>query len=389
MKIKSFQNLALTLGIAIAGNLFAQDGVRLNKTVIHPYAEAGITYDDNVFSAADGSGDSFLDYAAGLKLLHETDRLNLDSSAWVAQRKYDQYTEKDAERWGIAGLLNVLSDKSRIYAGFNVRNVDDYDDAPASSQVPDGFAGTVDQAFDRTSSEESRRISDFNAGMDRQVSDDIGFSLGYSFYDVSYDDLADSDWHENAIGTEFSLRLTDKTFSYLNAQYALQSGDALDDDGEATTVRIGLKNQLTDKSTLRAGVGVTRYVMGDEDYTQPSFQLNATWQASKKILLFADGRNEFQPTTAGSSVQMTTRASGGIRYQPVDQLGFVLSGAIIRDKDEETDDKSTQKVGTVRMEYSPIAGLTAYASVQLTSSDADASADYDKVRSSLGLKYMF
>jgi len=280
---------AVLLLSAAAASVSAQDGINIGGgLVLQPFISGEMDYDNNVFKT-DGhkKDDWYNSYIIGSRLFRETDFLLLKSAGWFSQRHYDDYDEKDSDRWGASGLARVNSDKSFLEGMVNFRQIDDYDDIPAAGNVPAGFEGTVDKAFDRTTSEQKRDIWDAGVKGGYKPSDVTSLMLAYKYYKVDYDKDSQEDWYENTVGAEGSYLLTEKTAAFLNAQVGLQDGDGAPDDARLYTARVGLKNSLTDKSTVRAGVGVTYYDTDDDSYTRPSFLVDGTWKGTDKITVFA------------------------------------------------------------------------------------------------------
>ena len=241
--------------MCVVATAFAQNGIRVGNTMVHPYVETSAVYDDNVFQDSQKLDDVYWEYMGGLRVMRKSDSVAFDSSAWVAQRQYERYDEKESDRWGAAGVLDLKSDKSTMTMGVDYRKIDEYDDSPRNGSVPTGFEGTVDRAFNRVGSTDRRGVANAQAGVGHRLTDDTGLLLGYNYYEMAYSDIAANDWHEHAVGAEVANRLTDKTFLYCNLQYGQQEGTGAPQDGEFTTSRVGLKNQLTDKSTIRVGIG--------------------------------------------------------------------------------------------------------------------------------------
>jgi hypothetical protein len=376
--------------LCVVTTAFAQNGIRIGDTILHPYVETSAVYDNNVFQNAENLDDAYWEYMGGLRVIHKSDSVAFDSSAWVAQRQYDQYTQKESKRWGAAAVLDVKSDKSSLTTGIDYWKVDEYDDAPRYGSVPTGFEGTVDRAFNRVGSTERRGVANAKIGVGHQLTDDTGLLLGYNYYEMAYSDIAVNDWHEHAVGAEVANRLTDKTFVYVNLQYGLQGGQGAPQDGKTTTFRVGLKNQLTDKSTIRVGIGAVYYESDEESFTEPSFEANALWEPTEKVRLFVDGRNDVQPTQNENGVQLSSRLASGVRYQMLERVGFTLTGAVVHDKAESgAQDETLTSIGSFKVDYTLILGLNLYASVDYMDVDQDAGDGYDRWRGMTGLKYIF
>lgn len=382
----------IVISIAAIGALAsvqAQDGIVLGDMVLTPYVTGEFTYDDNVLNSADKDSDYYMQGTVGAKLSRESDALSLDSSIWYSRRSYDEYSDKDANRWGVAGMGKIKTDKSFLSGMVDFRQVDDYDDAPAFGLIPSGFEGTVDQAFDRTESER-RRLYDASIGGGQQLTDDLQLQAAYKFYAVDYDTDALEDWNENVLGAELAFSMTDKTAAYVDAQYGLQNGDGAPDGATFTTARVGVKNSITEKSTIRVGAGVTHYSTDDDEYTEASYEAVANWLATDSLIMFVSGRNEIQPTGTDDELQLSNRASAGVRLQVTRQLDLVASGSLIYDKELDGDeDESQRKIGTLRADYAAANGLSLFAKVELTDAEEDASDDYDRFRGTLGAGYKF
>ena len=355
-----------------------------------PFIGGSCTYDDNVDSMKNGREDAYFQYSLGTDLLKKTDTIHSSSRVWFADRFYDDSSDMDSNRWGGSSVLEIFSDKSFFSGVVDFREVSDSDDAPAAGAVPSGFSGVADPAFDRSDTAQQRDLFNFGLTAGHQLTDDTAFSVGYGFYKIDYQTGMEEDWFENSIATEWSLRLTDKTVSYMNAEYALQNGDGAPDDSETTTVRLGLKNKLTDKSSVRVGVGAVRYDGENTSKTKPSFEVEALWDATEKVSFFVHGKNKIQPTGTGGNVEMSSRAAAGGRYQMTPELGFILGGAYIYDEQlDGAKDKSRRKIATARIEYSMNSGLDLYASGEVSGTGEDAAADYSRFRGVVGAKFVF
>ncbi|MDH3346397.1 MAG: hypothetical protein OEL75_04355, partial [Kiritimatiellaceae bacterium] len=65
-------------------------------------------------------------------------------------------------------------------------------------------------------------------------------------------------------------------------------------------------------------------------------------------------------------------------------------GAYVYDEDlDGAEDKSRRKIVTGRAEYSMASGLNLYASCEFSDSDEDANEDYNRFRSTVGVKFVF
>lgn len=397
MKIRA-EILIVAIGLS-SFSFGAEDGIKVGAMTVHPFVAGEVTYDDNVFQEADGRDDTYYELGIGTRVKRETDSLVFDSSLWLAQRLYTTYgDEKDGLRYGIAGMLRGETDKSFGSAMVNVRQVEDYDMAPAMGSIPAGFEGTVDRAFDRTASSEPRRIVDAMLGGGYDVSDAVNVMLGYKFYVVDYYDnpVGIHGWNEHMVGADLSFKATDKMFAFANVQLGIQDGDGAP-NGEAAHVavaRLGVKNRLSDKSTARFSVGVMRYETDLDEYTEPSFDANVTWKSSEKITLFINGRNEVQPVGDGTTVQLSTRASAGANYIASRSASMILSGSYIYDKwlDNDTSGNKPElnmAIGTFRVNVYPVKQVQLFAQLEYTNAKQDVGDDYDRFRGALGAVYAF
>lgn len=390
MSIKSEAIVMMLTTAGLISAAQAQDGIKLGDAVLAPFVRGEMTFDDNVFHGADKKSDSFLQATAGAKLSKETDSMMLDSSAWFSQRKYNKYDEKDATRWGVAGLGKLSSDKSSLTGMVSMRQVEDYDDAPAYGAVPTGFEGTVDKAFDRTSSNVKRTLCDVAIGGSYQLFEEMSVQAAYTLYSVDYDDATDG-WYENTIGGETRMGLTDKNDLFMNLQFGMQDGDGAPDGAHFTTMRAGVRSSVSDKTMLRLGLGATHYKTDDETFSEPSFEADGTWQATEKVSLFINGRNQIQPVGTGSDVQLVTRAGTGVRYQATEELSLILSGSLVYDKelDDASEPVHAHQTTTVRANYHAASGLHLFAMMDFTDANSDTSADYERFKATLGAGYKF
>lgn len=392
--------------VSVCGMLLSvsaeNEGINLGAFTFHPFVAGEISYDDNVFQTKDGQDDIYTELAVGARLKRDTDTLHVDSSAWFARRFYDQYTERDANRWGLAGLLRGESDKAFGMLLLDARQVDDYNQAPTLGSIPTGFEGTVDLAFDRTAGNEPRRIFDGMVGGGYTFSDTLALMAGYKSYAVDYYDDATTleSWREDTVGTELSVELTDKMVSFINGQFGVQSGDGapFGESAELITGRIGVKNTLTDKSTLRLALGATRYATDADTYTEPSFELNALWQATSRITVFVNGRNEVQPVGDGANTQLSSRGSTGVNYVLNRVVTMVLSGSAVHDRylnstllpgGSTGKPTTTLFIGTYRLTVQPIKRWDVYGQVEFTDAQQDLADDYQRLRATLGTSYAF
>ncbi|MDF7809348.1 hypothetical protein P4E94_18030 [Pontiellaceae bacterium B12219] len=384
-------------------NIWAEeDGIKLGGMQFHPFVSGEITQDSNVFQTPDAESDVYAEASVGARLKRDTDSIHFDSSAWYSRREYCEYTAKDANRWGLAGVLRSESDKTFGVLLFDGRQVDDYDLAPVFGSVPSGFAGTVDAAFDRTSSSDPRRIFNALAGGGYKLGDKVSVMGGYKFYAVNYYEPGSSleGWIENALGVEVSSEMTDKAVVFMNGQFGAQSGDGAPYGKEADllTLRLGIKNNLTDKSTLRLALGATHYVTDKENYFEPSFELSGLWNSTERLTVFVFGRNEVQPVGDGVDVQMTARASTGVNFVLNRAISMVLSGSLVNDRyldDTLLPDGSygkpvgTTLIGTYRINVTPVKRLDLFGQIEATDAKQDLAGDYTRLRLSAGLGYAF
>lgn len=393
--------LCVLSGVIVSSVVAQQDepGIKWGDLTLLPFVSGEMDYDNNVFQGADKADDVYAEYSVGAKLNRETDSFQFDSSLWWSQRFYDTYgAEKDGDRWGLAGMVRQESDKTFGTLLVDVRQVDDYDQAPALGSVPSGFEGTVDSAFDRTGGDK-RRLGDAFVGGGYKISDSMSLSAGYKFYAVDYydDDSVSEGWNENSVGAELSYKATDKAVLYANLQYGLQDGSGAPNGKSADfiTARIGMKNTLTDKSTLRFGLGATRYATSEDEYATPSFEVEGLWEATEKVLLFISGRNEIQPTVTGQNSKVASRASSGIRFSASEMISMVASASFVYDRYLDTEVTTGKKpedltsIGTLRLNATPFKGTEIFGQLEFTDTQAESEDDYDRFRGSLGASYQF
>lgn len=402
-KRKAMMLTVLVTGVAAYGAGEAGtgmgEGIKINESLaLKPFAEGNITHDSNIQRSKNAESDVFWQYAIGTKLSKETDTIEFDSSVWWSQRMYDKFSDQDADRLGAAAYVRGESDKTFGSVTLDYKQVDDYDQAPAFGSVPTGFEGTLDRLFDRSVSEK-RALMDFSGGFGYKMSDDTSMLLAARYYDVNYDNANILSWSEVAGGLELATRMTDKTAGYADFQVGVLDGDAVETYGDTMryVARIGVKNSLTDKSSLRLGVGVEQFSYGDESETQPSIDAVANWQATEKVGVFAFGRNEIQPTGSNTNLQNSLRSGIGARWAATEKLSCVLSGGIMHNayitSNTPNNDKpsSLLEVVTLRASYNALAGLDVFAAGEFTNADQDSyiGDDYDRFRASLGLLYRF
>ena len=374
-----------------------QEGIKLGGMTFHPFVAGEMMYDDNVFGSVSELEDTYLQYSAGAKLKRETDSFQFDSSAWFSQRFYNEYEQKDGERWGVAGMVRNESDKSFGTLMLNARQVDDHDEVPAYGSVPAGFEGAVDVVFDRTGGDERRRIYDALTGGGYELSDAVSLMGGYKFYAVDYFEggSAFKNWNEHILGAELSFKATDKAVFFLNALGGIQDGDGAPngEQAELFTGRVGIKNSLTDKSTARFALGATHYSSYINEYTRPSFEGNLLWAATEKVTFFIKGRNEIQPVGNGTNTKISNRALTGANYSFNQVLSMVLSGGLVYEKSLDTiageKPEKTIGIGTFRVNVNPVAGLDLFAQIEFSDVQQDVAGDYQRMRSSLGAGYQF
>ncbi len=374
----------------------AQDGIKIGDAVLSPFVGASLTYDDNVFKTADKDPDTFLEYSVGTKLSKKSDSAEFDSSVWFSERKYDSIKEKDDKtRFGAALMGKLTSDKSYLIASAAIREVMDYDAAPAYGVIPKGFEGIVDKGFDRTASDVERRVYDAGLAVGQDFSDVISLSAAYGFYAVDYIEGDLNGWYENAIGAEASVALTDKSDAFLNVQQGFQDGDGVPDGARFTTARLGFKTDVTDRTSFRAGIGAVAYNTDSDEFFKPSFELRGEWRATDKVLFFVDGRNEIQPTGTNNQnsdeVQLSNRLNSGVLYQPMDRLALAATAGYVYDKILEGSGEPTSKeiMGAFRASYFMTNGFDFFAQVECGDVKSDRGSDYTRFSSSIGVNYKF
>ncbi len=363
--------------------------------VLSPFVGGSATYDDNVFKSVDKESDYYLEYSAGVKLKKESDTVEVDSSLWATDRKYDEFGEKDSTRLGGSVMGKLKTEKSYLSARAAISDVEDYDVAPGYGIVPEGFEGVVDKGFDRTVSDQKRRIYDAGISAGQDISDAVSIALAYTFYEVDYTDDVLEGWYENVIGAEATFALTDKSDSFLNIQQGFQNGDGAPNGGHFTTARLGFKTEATDRTTFRAGFGLSAYNNDAEDHIAPSFEIRGEWKATEKTMFFVDGRNEIQPTGVNnaneSEVQLSNRLNAGVLYRPMDRLALAATAGYVYDKILEGSGEPTSKeiMGAFRASYFLNNGFDFFAQVECGDVKSDRANDYTRFSSSIGVNYKF
>jgi hypothetical protein len=403
MKKRNIRWVCAAVMTTVAGITGAQEeGIKLGGMQFHPFVAGDFVYDSNVFQTDPAQKDVYMDLAAGARLNRKTDTVEFDSSAWFSGRFYDKYTEKDGNRWGLAGLVRGNTDKTFGILLVDARQVDDYNQAPTFGVIPSGFEGTVDLAFDRTAGDQPRRIVDALVAGGYLLSDIISVSGGYKLYGVNYYESSATleSWKEDTLGVEVAGKMSDKAVVFVNGQLGVQTGDGspFGEPAELLTARLGIKNSLTDKSTLRLALGATHYTTDQEEYTEPSFEVNGLWRSTEKIAVFVFGRNEIQPVGDGSNVQLSAQGGAGVNYIVNRVVSMVLSGSLVHNQylDETLlpsgasgKPKNTTFVGTYRLTVKPVKRLELFGQVEATDAKQDAADDYQRLRVSLGTAYVF
>jgi hypothetical protein len=368
-----------------------REGILLGDGYLfRPFAGAEIGHDNNVYQTDEPLSDLYWKYSVGAQLKQVSDSVQLYSSAWYERRAFQEYTEKNSNRWGVAGMLRVISDKSYVSLSVDSRLVDELRDAPVHGALPEEVEGVAVERMDRSSSLERRHLDDVKIDFRRTLPDETTLAAGYGFYRVDYDREGLSGWQEHAVGAEYALLGSDKTRPFAEVKVAMQSGDGAPLNGATGVARVGVKNRLTDKSAARIGVGLIYYENQTFEYVGTSVAMDVGWLPTEKLQFGLRLHNDVQPVGNGQDVQLGTRLGVGGRYQFASSWVLSASGTMVYDQ-TLTGEEATrlQSIGTARMDYFIQAGWNLFSTLEYLDVQQDVEADYDRFRALLGTAYIF
>ena len=349
-----------TVAISSSSQSAAQ-GLALGRSQLHLFISEGVTQDNNVDRATNGTSDFYKQQSVGARWSRATDVLSLQSTVWLSEQRYNEFTEKNCRNWGLGGTAQISTDQSFLTATGSVKKQGDSDDSSVTDSVSAEIEDDTAVTFDQTNRSESRSLYNFQLSGEHQLSDITSLLATYNFYQIDYDQSAMEGWYDQSFGSELALKLSPTVAAYMSGQISLQGGGGAPDNGRGYMARIGLKNSTTAKTSFRLGLGMQYYTSESEEYMKPSVELSARWQATDKLTFFALCRDSIQPIGSADLMEWVLFGSLDATYQMCSSTRLTLSGSTLRGKylDATRVDGQMKKpitietTGTALLSYSP------------------------------------
>lgn len=308
----------------------ASRGIRIGNSLLHLFAEQNVTFDGNVDESADGPTDMYTQRSIGALWSSNTDTLSLQSSAWLSEQRYEQFTENNSRSWECAGTAQLFSDKSKLTLQGRFLKQDDTDDAASYSSDTSTITEQTDVTFDQTNSSKARSSQTMQVDFLHQISDITSLRTTYGFYQVDYEQMTLDGWYNQSVGSEISQNITSKLAVYTDGQLNIQGGNGAPENGRGYSTHVGFSNLATQKTLFKLGLGFEYYTSKSEQYTEPSVELSAGWLATDKLSFFAICRDSFQPVGTDNLMQWVVYGSLGTAYQISPTTSLTLFGTALR-----------------------------------------------------------
>jgi hypothetical protein len=399
------KTIAVALCIPIiAGVAIAEpgQGIKIDNLTISPFMDLTARYDSNVYQSDKDAKDDYIGEGdIGVAVQNQTDMLDLGGRLWGQLRRYNDATEKDADDWGAsAGILAGEKEMLAVALYGKYAKLEDFDRTPGSVDRMDLQEVALELTGD-PSERAKRELFEVDAGVGKQLTDKVDADLAYSFFDVNYDESGYYNWKEHRGNLTGGYKVTDKTTALLTGVIGQQDSDGLKDKSDLGIVRLGLKQQLTDKTSVRVEGGYEHYSSGAEGADEKNifnYMVNGAWQATDKITLKLTGKNGIVPASlyANNTKEVTSLALGGY-YRLIETVQLGLSGSFSEDKydrdvtvgTETKEDKTKRYGGQFRVDYIPAADFyNVFASVSFTDADSTIE-DYEQWKAALGLQLRY
>lgn len=356
-------------------------------------------YDSNVLlTEQNEDGDTFWEGTMGLDVRHAADRLTIECQLAAIRRVYMDLDDLDYTSFG--DTLRVRYRRpggTYLLADQRYRDVEDRHPSGDTSDLDDASSA----ASLTTVTQEGTRREAHNAGVavGMDLTDKISASATYAFAMVNYARTNFYDSLEHVAVLEGGYKITDKTAAILDFEYGIEDSDAFDETTRFTAVRAGVTSRGTDKLQYKVALGGQTYQRPDDagdDVSAVSANLTATWRATGKISIEANGRNGILASSLyRENARVVSSARLGVVYRPIATVQIQIAGT--RGQEEYSDPVNVDGVMQTRKDdvlylegrvtYTPPAKFASvYLQVHHATLDSNVNTeDYDEWRAGGGV----
>ncbi len=332
---------------------FGQGNIKVGDLEVHPAAAVKETYNSNLFSEADGSGekpdtDWFTTVTPGIDIKYPGERLKVDLGYKVDIERYSSFTNENTEKHEAKAKVKLTS-PSMNYSLTIDNNYKDTKDPAGSDEQSNADLNRADRTQNILKGEVEIKLGEL-ARLKFDTSND------YGKYDLSA--LKAENKTSNTFGGSFYYKFWPKTSATINYHYGtIGYRDATvvqNSDSKSHTVRAGIAIDPTAKLSGEATFGSTK-----KDFTQGTFNnkdantysvdANLNWQARERTKVNLTATRSIEESSFGEGSSFT-RSS--VELGLTQNIGAKITGKVdgsyalseYPSTDSRDDDKITVKV---------------------------------------------
>lgn len=330
-----YLNLITILGLLLfscathAQTEAADDVLELGALILQPQVSVLGAYEDRVEEVAEDEfeGDFYYETGAGLSLRNRPARYDFTASAYYGYRTYSDYTTRDDDFY--SGAVSLTSDEGKLNWGADAtyRKLLNYDTSydPATGDDPDSIL---------TDEDNKRTQARVHISYDQAVSDRVSIVPEYSlwYYNQEFSSGNRAEWIVHQVSLPVQYLVTDKTTISAGIQVSKQENK--DEDGIIGTLYAGAKGEISEKTIWSLYLGVSA-----ADYDESGSEVGGvsrgrlSWQATEKVNVYVFGGNRYVPGYSGGAARMVYRAGYGASWTVVEP--WVLSATGFHNLEEE------------------------------------------------------
>ena len=326
-----FRSVRLLLVLLIPSGLFAQEvadteGFEWGPVSIRPEVGVLEAYDNRVLldrTSRDSTSDFYTEVVAGVSLNNLPARYDLSANALYGYRFYSDNTDLNDDIYN--GGVAVSSTENAFKWGLSADvtkslNYNTYYD-PSNGNGPDSIL-----------TDQPNRLSTVqgNIGYEKPVTEKTVITPSYAVmhYYQEFEGPGTAEWQTHTASVVAGHKLSSKTELLLGGYYILQAND--DEDGSIAIVGGGISSRISDKVSWQVlgGMGYADYELSGSDQAG-LLDLNAQWQATEKVSVYAFYGNNYQPGFGGGAARLAYRAGYGVNWNPA--LRWSLGGSVLHD----------------------------------------------------------
>lgn len=308
------------------------DGILIGSWVVSPSLDLALTYDSNVYKDYTNEiDDIFFEPELGLRFSSssETNLFSARGNLYYSERQYDTEDNRDFTTYGDNVFVRYGNGRRSLLEVVQSYRFLDDNDRHASDIESSSLAAEMIE--DSNTLDLEREANQLGALISRRFTDKLELMLAYRYSGVNYANTnayklnpkqlyvppgLDLDGH--IIQFDGALGLTDKTDLFLTLRQGYQYQEGTDGAAQLTTVRLGLKNQGTEKLVYNVGAGLEYYARPNETQIQDAdigsddvqvtsegveidneqisfnFAASADWYMTEKLTLRGGGFNGTQ-----------------------------------------------------------------------------------------------